>query len=139
MSRVTGKLILNPGKCFQVAPELATKSGWSTELPKILLSNVGELAADKILKALNAISSRLNAVFKLKPLTNKIIAKIKVISTETKLTDSNVQNLTDVSKTGWHYLYTIHIIMLYYFIKLIFGVIKTNHCNVGIRYVRRST
>lgn len=83
-------------KNFQIAQELATKNGWNTELPKILSSN-GVLAADKTLKALNAISSRLNAIFTLKPFTNKIIAKVKVINMETKLTNLNVQNLADVS------------------------------------------
>lgn len=77
---INSKLLLN---YFQISSTMArgisTKNGWNTELPKVLSSNK-LLTTDKTLKALNAIRSRLSALFELRPLPNRIIAKVKVVS-----------------------------------------------------------
>jgi len=76
--------------------EISTKNGWSTELPKVLSSN-NVLATEKTLKALNAIRSRLNALFDLRPLPNKIISKIKVVYRTMNIEKSKTYRLEDVS------------------------------------------
>jgi len=81
---------------FQVAKELATSHGWSKELSKVLSSN-NVLNADKTFKALNAIRSRLNAIFTIQPLTNKIIAKVQIINRSINNDKSSISNLTNVS------------------------------------------
>uniref|UniRef100_A0A2S2P8N0 Fatty acid synthase n=1 Tax=Schizaphis graminum TaxID=13262 RepID=A0A2S2P8N0_SCHGA len=92
---INAKLSLN---YFQIssmmAREISTKNGWNTELPKILSSN-NVLAADKALKALNAIRSRLNAILDLRPLSNKIIAKVKVVYRTTNIEKSKMYKLED--------------------------------------------
>lgn len=88
---------------IQVAKELASKTGWNTELPKVLLSkNVVEV--DTTLKALNAIHSRLNAVSSLKPLQNKILNKVTVISRSINFEKSNISSLLDVSSSLLYFL-----------------------------------
>jgi len=79
-----------------MAREISTKNGWNTELPKVISSN-NVLATEKTLKALNAIRSRLNALFDLRPLPNKIIAKIKVVYRTMNLEKSKTYRLEDVS------------------------------------------
>jgi hypothetical protein len=79
-----------------MAREISTKNGWNTELPKMLSSN-NVLAADKALKALNAICSRLNAILDLRPLPNKIFAKVKVVYRTTNIEKSKMYKLEDVS------------------------------------------
>lgn len=79
-----------------MAREISTKNGWNTELPKVLSSN-NVLATEKTFKALNAIRSRLNALFDLRPLPNKIIAKIKVVYRTMNIEKSKTYRLEDVS------------------------------------------
>lgn len=81
---------------FQVSKKLATENGWVTELPKILSSN-NNVNADKTLKALNAIRSRLNAIVSMKPIVNKIFAKVIVINRSINIDKPSHQNLTEVS------------------------------------------
>lgn len=77
-----------------MAKELASESGWHGVLPAVLSSN-GVRTPDKVAKALNAIRTRLNAVFTVKPYPNKIIAKIKVINRSVNTDKTN--SLMDVS------------------------------------------
>lgn len=65
-------------------------------LPKVLSSNNVE-DSEKIIKALNSIQSRLNAIFKVKPLSNKIIAKVNVMHRNINVDKSSIHNLFDVS------------------------------------------
>lgn len=92
---INTKLLLN---YFQIssamAREISTKNGWITELPKVLSSN-NVLATEKTLKALNAIRSRLNALFDLRPLPNKIISKIKVVYRTMNIEKSKTYRLED--------------------------------------------
>jgi len=81
-----------------VAKELASTSGWHGQLPAVLSSN-GVATPAKVVKALNAIRTRLNAVFAVKPYPNKIIAKIKVINRCVNADNANSYGLTDVSNT----------------------------------------
>lgn len=76
--------------------EIATKNGWNTELPKVLSSN-DVLTTDKTLKALNAIRSRLSALFELKPLPNRILAKVRVIYRNINVEKSKTYKLEEVS------------------------------------------
>jgi len=61
-----------------MAREISTKNGWNTNLSNVLSSNE-VLTPDKTLKALNAIRNRLSALFELRPLPNRIIAKVNVV------------------------------------------------------------
>lgn len=79
-----------------MARGISTKNGWNTELPKVLSSNK-LLTTDKTLKALNAIRSRLSALFELRPLPNRIIAKVKVVSRTINVEKSKSYKLEEVS------------------------------------------
>jgi len=83
-----------------MAREIATENGWDTELPKVLSSN-DVFTTDKTLKALNAIRSRLNALFELRPLPNRIIAKVKVIYRTINVEKSKSYKLEEVSNDSY--------------------------------------
>lgn len=87
---------MSNGHIFQVARKIAAKNGWSTELPKVLSSN-DVLTPDKTLKALNAIRSRLNAMFELKPLPNRVISKVKLINRTINVDKPIYHDVVDVS------------------------------------------
>jgi len=79
-----------------MAKEITTKNGWNTDLPKVLSSN-NVLTIDKTLKALNAIRSRLSALIELRPLPNKIIAKVNVVYRTINVEKSESYKLKEVS------------------------------------------
>lgn len=91
--------------------EIATKHGWNTELPKVLSSN-NVLTTDKTLKALNAIRSRLSALFELRPLPNRLFAKVKVIYRTINVEKSKSYKLEEVSNDCTYDSYSAYNVIL---------------------------
>ncbi|VVC29213.1 Acyl transferase/acyl hydrolase/lysophospholipase,Ketoacyl-synthetase, C- [Cinara cedri] len=93
---INAKLIWNYFQISNtVAKKLVTKSGWTTELPKVLSSNGVTTDSDKTLKALNSIRSKLNTILALKPFTNKVLTKVMVINRNINVEKSSINGLMD--------------------------------------------